>query len=90
MGSENIIRARVPEELKKDFLEAATSHGWTESSAIQYLVRQFVDREKELKRRNEETMEALADFEVGLVVDGDKVLKWIASWGTSDEKAPPQ
>lgn len=53
-------------------------------------VRQFVEQEQEFKRHNEETMEALADVGAGLVVDGEKVLDWLASWGTEAEKDPPE
>ena len=81
-----IIRGRVSADLRKDFLAIASDKGLNESAAINLLVRQFVDREKEFKRRNEETMDALADVTAGLVVDGKKVLDWLASWGTEGEK----
>jgi predicted transcriptional regulator len=85
-----IIRGRVSADLRKDFLAIASDKGLNESAAINLLVRQFVDQEKELKRRNEETMEALADVTAGLVVDGKRVLNWLASWGTEDEKEVPE
>ena len=81
-----IIRGRVSADLRKDFLAIASDKGLNESAAINLLVRQFVDQEKEFKRRNEETMDALADVTAGLVVDGKKVLDWLASWGTEGEK----
>jgi predicted transcriptional regulator len=89
MASE-IVRGRVPTDLRREFLAIAAHRGLNESAAINLLVRQFVEREKELQRRNEETLDALADIEAGLLVDGDKVLDWIASWGTEDEKEPPR
>jgi predicted transcriptional regulator len=88
--SSDVVRARVPKSLKRDFLSVAAAHGLTESSAIQRLVQQYVEREKEIQFRNKETMEALADSQAGLVVDGDTVLDWIASWGTENEKEPPK
>ena len=81
-----IIRGRVSADLRKDFLAIASDKGLNESAAINLLVRQFVDQEKEFKRRNEETMDALADVTAGLVVDGKRVLDWLASWGTEGEK----
>lgn len=87
--SSDIVRARVPKALKREFLSIAAAHGLTESAALQRLVRQYVDREKEIRLRDEQTMEALADVQAGLTVDGDTVLDWIASWGTDNEKAPP-
>jgi len=87
--SSDVVRARVPKTLKREFLSLAAAHGLTESSAIQRLVQQYVEREKEMQLRNRETMESLADSQAGLVVDGDIVLDWIASWGTESEKEPP-
>lgn len=88
--SSEIVRGRVPTDLRKAFIAIAADRGLNESAAINLLVRQFVEREKELKRRNEETLDALTDIDAGLVVDGDRVLDWIASWGTDDEKEPPR
>ena len=85
-----IIRGRVSADLRKDFLAIASDKGLNESAAINLLVRQFVDQEKEFKRRNEETMDALADVNAGLVVDGKRVLDWLASWGTEEEKEVPK
>ena len=85
-----IIRGRVSADLRKDFLAIASDKGLNESAAINLLVRQFVDQEKEYKRRNEETMDALADVNAGLVVDGKRVLDWLTSWGTEDEKEVPK
>jgi predicted transcriptional regulator len=89
MASE-IVRGRVPTDLRKEFLAIAADRGLNESAAINLLVRQFVDREKKAKQLNEETLDALADIESALVVEGHKVLDWIASWGTEDEKEPPR
>ncbi|MCP4049824.1 MAG: transcriptional regulator [bacterium] len=84
-----VIRARIPEKLKQDFETIAADHGWNLSQAIRQLMTQYVSREKELMRRREETLEALEDIEAGRIVEGQKVLNWIESWGTDDEKEPP-
>jgi len=88
--SSEIVRARVPKSLKNEFLAAAAAHGLTESSAIQNLVKQYVEQEKETQQKNNETLEALADVQAGLVVDGETVLDWVSSWGTVNEKEPPK
>jgi|GEM_PF-659836 len=31
----------------------------------------------------------MADIEAGRVIDGEKVMEWIESWGTENEKEPP-
>ena len=84
-----VIRARVPETLKKDFEAAAAAHGWNLSHAIRQLMSQYVTQENEMNRRHQETLEALEDIEAGRVVDGRKVLNWLSSWGADDEQPSP-
>jgi antitoxin component of RelBE/YafQ-DinJ toxin-antitoxin module len=84
-----VVRARIPETLKKDFEAAAAAHGWNLSHAIRQLMNQYVEQEKELERRHQQTLEALEDVEAGRVVDGKKVLDWLAGWGDDDEQEPP-
>ena len=84
-----VVRARVPEKLKKEFEAAASAHGWNLSHAIRMLMDQYVKQEKEMDHRRLETLEALEDVASGRTVDGDKVLDWLAGWGTDDETAAP-
>ena len=84
-----VVRARIPETLKKDFEAAAAAHGWNLSHAIRQLMKQYVEQEKELERRHQQTLEALEDVEAGRVVDGKKVLDWLAGWGDDYEQEPP-
>ena len=82
-----VVRARVPESLKRDFEVAAATHGWNLSNTIRRLMRQYVAQEKELAQRQRETMEAIEDIAAGRVVDGDKVMDWLDGWGSDDEQA---
>ena len=84
-----VVRARIPETLKKDFEAAASAHGWNLSHAIRQLMKQYVEQEKELEHRHQQTLEALEHIEAGRVVDGKKVLDWLAGWGDNDEQEPP-
>ncbi len=84
-----VIRARVPETLKKEFEVLVAAHEMNLSKAIRVLMTQYVERENELARRRKETLDALEDVETGQVVKGDKVMDWLASWGTDDELEPP-
>jgi addiction module RelB/DinJ family antitoxin len=85
----DVVRARVPEKLKKEFEAVASAHGWNLSHAIRMLMKQYVKQEKELDRRRLETLEALEDIESGRIVDGDRVLDWLNGWGTDNETAAP-
>ena len=85
-----VIRAWVPEELKRDFEAAAAARGWDMNHAIRQLMEQYVAYQKEIDLRRIETIEALEDIDAGHVVDGDRVLDWLSSWGAKDESVPPQ
>jgi len=85
-----VIRAWVPEELKRDFEAAAAARGWDMNHAIRQLMEQYVAYQKEIDLRRIETIEALEDIDAGHVVDGDRVLDWLSSWGANDESVPPQ
>lgn len=43
-----------------------------------------------LEDRKAETLEALADVEAGRVIEGEKVMDWLGSWGSEDALAPPR
>lgn len=90
MKTTEVIRARVPGNLKQEFENAAAHHGLSVSHVLRQLMGKYVDHEKELARRREETLEALEDIEAGRVVAGNDVMAWLASWGTDDELEPPR
>ena len=80
---------RMPEDLMVR-LEAASeklrrSKGWVINEALN----EYLNKEEARARLLEETRQALSQVEAGQVVDGDAVLEWIESWGTSNEKTPP-
>ncbi len=81
---------RMPDELM-DRLERTAdqlrrSKGWV----IKDAVREYVEREERKARMLEETREGLADVEAGRLVDGQAVIEWLETWGTSKEEAPPR
>jgi len=84
-----VVRARISEAVKKDFEAAAAAHGWNLSQAIRQLMNQYVEQQKELERRHQQTLEALEDIEAGRIVDGKRVIDWLAGWGDDDEQEPP-
>jgi len=84
-----VIRARIPEDLKRDFEAAAEARHLSLSNAMRMLMSKYVEQEKELARRKEETLEAIEDIDSGRIVDGDEVLDWLASWGSETELEPP-
>jgi predicted transcriptional regulator len=80
----------MPDELMQKLNEAAEkmrrSKGWIINDAVT----EYLAREERDSQMLEETREALADIKAGRVVDGAKVVEWLNSWGTPDEKSPPE
>jgi len=81
---------RMPDELMAKLNEAADkmrrSKGWIINDAVT----EYLDREERKSQMLEETRQALADISAGRVVDGDNVIDWLSSWGSDDEKSPPE
>ncbi len=81
---------RMPDELLSKLDQAAEklrrSKGWIINDAV----KEYLEREELKAQRLEETREALADIKAGRVVDGEKVLEWLDTWGSDNEQAPPQ
>jgi len=76
----DVIRARVPEHLKRDFEAAIGPRGLNVSLAIRMLMEQYVAEEKEMQHRRAETLEAIEDIASRRVVSGEKVMDWLAGW----------
>ena len=82
MMKTDVIRARVPEHLKREFEAAIAPRGLNMSLAIRMLMEQYVAEEKEMEHRRAETLEAIEDIASRRIVSGEKVLDWLAGWGT--------
>jgi len=84
-----VTSVRLTDELQERLEETAErlrrSKGWVISEALN----EFVKKEERAISRLERTKVALAQVESGQLVDGDEVMEWIASWGSINEKRPP-
>lgn len=71
--------------LEKSAKELDRSKTWVINEALRsYFQNQTIEKKRWL-----ETLDALESVKAGDVVDGDKVMDWIKSWGTENEKEPP-
>lgn len=80
---------RIPDDLmarlEKTAEQRRRSKGWLINDAV----REYLERDEVKMRHLAETREAIAEVEAGQLIDGDKVLDWLESWGTDNEKQPP-
>ncbi len=80
---------RMPDELMERLELVADdmrrSKGWVIKDAVE----EYLAKKDQKRRLDEETLESWEDYKAGRVIDGDKVMAWLESWGTEDEKEPP-
>lgn len=81
---------RMPDELLER-LEATAeklrrSKGWIINDAV----KEYLAKEDRKAGMLDDTREALADIQAGRVVEAEPIIDWLESWGSDDEKAPPE
>lgn len=58
--------------------------------SIVHSYRESVLKQNTQAKRLAETQEALEDIKAGRLMDGDKVMSWLDSWGTDAEQTAPK
>lgn len=84
-----LTSVRLDDDLLERLDAAAAGQNHSRGRLIRDAVEEYLARLDRNARMLRETDEALADIEAGQIVDGDQVLKWLASWGQADELPPP-
>ena len=80
---------RMPDELLERLTNTADQLHRSKAWIINNAVEAYLSQEELKQKRKEATREALEDYKAGRVIDGDKMMEWIESWGTDNEKEPP-
>ncbi len=84
-----VVEVIVPQALKNDFEAAAAARGQDLNRAVRQLMAEYVEKEKERVSKREQTINAVKDVDEGRTVEGEKVMEWLSSWGSSEELEPP-
>ena len=85
-----ITSLNMEEDVYRKLSDYADKRKLAKGRVINEAVRTYLEREERRDRMHQETLDALDDIETGRVVDGDKVLNWLRSWGTENESPPPR
>ena len=87
MAKTEVITVRVSPETKRrlEELSLATERpqSWLAEAAIQHYLD---DQEWQIRR----IQEGIAEADAGRLIDEERVLDWVASWGSGREKSMPQ
>ena len=86
----SVTSVRLSPEVEEKLAVVAERARRTKSWIINEAVKVYLERLGEDEERWQETLESLASVRAGRVVEGDDVLKWVASWGKKAEKKPPR
>lgn len=89
MINSDVMKTRIPHDLKTAFDEVLEAESTTASKVIRDLIEDYVLNKSLQKQRRLETLEALEDIAAGKTVDGTDVMKWMSSWGSENELEPP-
>jgi predicted transcriptional regulator len=83
----NVTSVRLTEEVEAGLAQAAAKTRRSKSWIINEAVRDYLEHLDAGERRWRDTLVALDEVERGELVDGDKMLRWIGTWGTAGEKS---
>ena len=85
-----VTSVRLSPEIEEKLESVAERARRTKSWLINEAVKDYLDRLGQDERRWQETVGALASVKAGRIVDGDDIMKWLATWGKKAEKKPPR
>jgi predicted transcriptional regulator len=86
----SITSFRIRDDLQDPLEQAAADLKRPKAWIINEALAAYFERGHQAQRMYRETLEGLADVEAGRVIDGDKVMAWIESWGSDNELPPPR
>ncbi len=86
----SITSVRLPSEIDHALSDAAQKLQRSKSWLINQALKEFLEREKLLQSRWDDTTEAMESVAAGRIISGDAMHQWLQSWGSSDELMPPK
>lgn len=84
-----ITSFRIQDDLATPLEQSAKALDRSKTWVINEALRTYFQNQTIEQQRWLETLDALESVKNGDVVEGDRVMAWLKSWGTDDEKAPP-
>jgi len=86
----SITSVRIKDELNESLKELAEKKQRSKSWLINEAVAEYVIKENMESQKWLDTLEGLEDVKNGRVIEGEKVLEWVESWGTDNELEMPK
>ena len=84
-----VTSVRLSTDVEAPLEQLAQKLDRSKNYIINQAVKEFVVRQSMEEARWGDTLEALQSVKAGKVVAEEEVTRWLESWGTKDEKTPP-
>lgn len=82
---------RIDEELRDRVRNLASVRRRSPHWIMREAIAEYVEREEKRAAFEQDARQAWAEYQAtGLHVTGGEVIAWLETWGTDDEKAPPE
>lgn len=85
----SVTSIRLGSEVEVPLENLAIKLDRSKNYIINQAVKEFIARQAMAESRWEDTLEALDSVKTGKSVDASEVESWLQSWGSNNEKAPP-
>lgn len=86
----SVTSVRLNSDIETPLEKLAQKLDRSKNYIINQAIREFIARQAMEDARWQDTLEALQSVKAGHLVDAGEVTKWLESWGTEGEQAPPQ
>jgi predicted transcriptional regulator len=87
MAGESTFSVRLPDDLRREVDEFAKASKRSRSVVVKEAVAAYMAEQRAYVAAIDE---ALAEANEGVFISGEKVMEWLASWGTENELPAPE
>ncbi len=85
------VAIKIDQKTKDRYKKLARIKNRSAHWMMREAINQYLDREEKRESVRQDAVNSWDEYqETGLHVTGDKVIKWLNTWGTDDEKDAPE
>ena len=86
----SVTSVRLSSEIETPLKQLSKKLDRSKSYIINQALKEYIQRQAMENSRWNDTVEALNSVKSGNIINSNEVHEWLDSWGTEDEKMPPQ
>ena len=86
----SVTSVRLSSESEMPLKQLSQKLDRSKSYIINQALKEYIQRQAMENSRWNETLEALQSVKLGKLINANDVNDWLDSWGTNNEKSPPQ